>query len=153
MPSLLRTPILALQDEVHISILFRQFGERVIQLIEPYPRRVDADRSGDNDPPDDIFRGRSDWFVAKALKRTLSRRSMVAGSFGMWPQSARGYRYGLDSEQIGILRGSGLALAAVGTGYAWLPARWFGLSDAMDGRPDRVRPESRFAPVRVAGLI
>ena len=40
-----------------------------------------------------------------------------------------------DSEQVGILRGSGLALAfalaAVGTRYAWLPARWFGLSDPM----------------------
>lgn len=40
-----------------------------------------------------------------------------------------------DSEQLGILRGSALALAfalpAVGAGYAWLPAKWFGLSDAM----------------------
>ena len=40
-----------------------------------------------------------------------------------------------DSEQVGILRGSALALAfalaAVGAGYAWLSARWFGLSDAM----------------------
>ncbi len=40
-----------------------------------------------------------------------------------------------DSEQVGILRGSALAvafaLAAVGAGYAWLPARWFGLTKAM----------------------
>lgn len=40
-----------------------------------------------------------------------------------------------DSEQLGILRGSALALAfalpAAGAGYTWLPAKWFGLSDAM----------------------
>lgn len=40
-----------------------------------------------------------------------------------------------DSEQRGILRGSALALcfalATAGAGYAWLPPRWFGLSNAM----------------------
>lgn len=40
-----------------------------------------------------------------------------------------------DAEQRGILRGSALALmfavAVISAGYAWLPARWFGLNDAM----------------------
>ncbi len=40
-----------------------------------------------------------------------------------------------DSEQLGILRGSALALAfalpALAAGYIWLPAEMFGLSSAM----------------------
>lgn len=40
-----------------------------------------------------------------------------------------------DAEQLGILRGSALALtvaiAVIGAGYEWLPARWFGLNDSM----------------------
>lgn len=40
-----------------------------------------------------------------------------------------------DAEQRGILRGSAFALtvaiAVISAGYAWLPARWFGLNGEM----------------------